>query len=267
MTYIRREDIDEYLSQLDSRVFSPAVYSAAGVFILRDVIPTHTVALWQHAWESFHRELADRKIDPFNPVVVHEEVPQVLADIHRCPELLDTMQTIYPDLALYMQRFVVKDRKSRAPVFLHHDFGYDLGWPEKTAIFVPLSEANERNGGLTFYPGTHLLGYMGDVGEINPDVLDPDWPTVSPALRPGDVAMMHECTWHSSSIPANEIDRVLVQITYQPASDPSSVALLRGEWRTNLRLGDVPRSSLFRRSRSSRLIELQTEVDRLRGQE
>ena len=265
MTYIRRGDIDGYLSQLDSTVFSPSVYAATGVFVLRNAIPSASVASWQDAWSSFHRQLEDRKIDPFNPVVVHEEIPEVLAGIHRCPELLDTMQMIYPDLALYMQRFVVKDRRSRAPVFLHHDFGYDLGWPEKTAVFVPLTEANAGNGGLTFFPGTHALGYMGDVGEINPEVLEPGWPSVTPSLRPGDIAMMHECTWHSSSTPTTDVDRVLVQITYQPANDPSGVALLRGEWRTDLRLGDVPRDRLFRRSRTSRLIELQAEADRSKG--
>lgn len=268
MTFIPRGSIDQWLPRLDSAVFSPEVYAAAGVFVLRNAIRSETIAAWQNDWRTFYETTlaAGRKVDPFNAVVVHEEVPESLANVHRDPDILDVMERVYPDLALYMQRLVVKDRSSRTPVFLHHDFGYDLGWPEKTAVFVPLTEANAENGGVTFYPGTHALGYMGDVGEIDPSILDPEWPALCPSLHPGDLALMHECTWHSSPAAVNDVDRVLVQITYQPASDPSSVALLRGSWRTDVRLSEVPRESLFKRSRSSRLRELQAEVNRLKGE-
>ena len=58
-------------------------------------------------------------------------------------------------------------------------------------------------------------------------------------------------------------DRIVVQVTYQPSSDPSSVELLRGRWRTDIRLADLPRERFFTRSRASRLRELQAEVDRV----
>lgn len=263
MQYIEAGGIADDLSQTEAGELSPEIFAKTGVFVVRGAIPPATMARWQEAWQDFYAgRLADaREIDLFNPVVVHEQVPQPLAEIHRCPELLDQMERLYPDLALYTQRFVIKDRRSRGPVFLHHDYGYDLGWPEKASAFVPLSPTNDSNGGLIFYPGTHLLGYLGDVGELDREILDPAWPAFQPSLEPGDVAVMHECTWHASSPHVSGPDRVLVQITYQPASDPSGIALLRGRWRTDARLGDLPRERLFKRCRASRLRELQSEVD------
>jgi len=156
----------------------------------------------------------------------------------------------------------VKDAHSRAPVFLHQDFGYNRGWPEKTSVFVPLTPMCPENGGLVLYPGTHALGYLGDAGEVNAGVLDPAWPTVCPSLEPGDVVLMHDCTWHASRPHVAGPDRVLAQLTYQPATDPSSAELLRGQWGTDHRLAPLPDAHLFTRSRSSRLRELQAAVDR-----
>jgi Phytanoyl-CoA dioxygenase (PhyH) len=264
MQYIPAGRIRGLVSQLDSTEFSVDIYKQTGVFVVRKAIPARWIGAWQEAWREFYAEslAADRNVNPFNPVVVNEAVPPVLAAIHRCPDLLDIMERIYPDLGLYMQRFLLKDRKSRTPVFLHHDFGYDCGWPEKTAAFIPLSPTDADNGSLVFYPGTHLFGYLGDVGEFDPDIIDPDWPAICPALEPGDIALMHECTWHASPPYVHGPDRVLVQVTYQPANDPSSAALLRGNWRTEFRFGEL-REKFFKRSRASRLRELQAEVDRL----
>lgn len=253
-------------ARLDSARFSPGLYRRAGVFVLRRAVAPSRLAAWQAAWSAFCRERLEsgRKTDPFNPVVVQEEVPPALAAIHASPDLIRVMRRLYPDLALYVQRFLVKDRQSRTPVFLHHDFGYDSGWPEKTSVFLALSAAGPENGGLGFYPGTHAFGYWGDVGEFDPEVLGPRWPVLRPRLEPGDAVLMHECTWHASTPHVAGPDRVLVQITYQPADDPSGVALLHGRWRTPVRLSDLSGSGPFRRSRSSRLRELQAELRRLK---
>src|SRR6185369_16975832 len=98
-----------------SRRFNANLYQKSGVFILRAAIPSAIVESWQLAWKRFQEErLAQgREVNPFNPVVVNEEVPPILAEIHRSEHLLDVGQEIYPDLALYMQRILVKDEKSR----------------------------------------------------------------------------------------------------------------------------------------------------------
>ncbi len=265
--YIPAGDIGTLLPYVDSSEFSADIYRRAGLFVLRRAIPDAVIRRWQAEWSAFYTsELAgDRRIDPYAPVVVHEAAPPALRDIYRSPYLLNVLERLYPDLGLYMQRFAIKDRKSRGAVFLHHDVCYDLGWPEKTSAFVALSIANRENGGLILYPATHALGYLGDVGELNRALLDPEWPAICPAVEPGDVILMHECTWHASEPHIRGPDRVLVQITYQPASDPTSAELLRGEWRTRYRLAAVSDARFFTRSRASRLRELQAEVDRLKA--
>ena len=57
---------------------------------------------------------------------------------------------------------------------------------------------------------------------------------------------MHSATWHESGANTCGIDRVLIDIIYQRADDPAIA---------------VPRDGVFKRSRSSRLRELQAIVD------
>jgi hypothetical protein len=259
--------IRNLIPKADSKELSLDVYRETGFFVLRSVIPESQIREWQHEWDRFYTEsLANRRdVDPFNPVAVHEQIPEVLSQIHKCPQLLDVMQLVYPDLALFMQRFVIKDERSRDPVFVHQDFCYDFGWPDKTTVFIPLSACNQDNGGISCYPGTHHFGYLGDAGETNTKILGDDWPLVCPSLEPGDLCLMHTCTWHCSPPHVHGPDRILVQATFQPASDPSGVALLRGQWKTKFRLnGNVPRESFFVRSRASRLRELQTQLSQLK---
>ena len=269
MNKLRIGDERDLIHSADSDVFSLDIYRETGFFVVRNVVPKETVRSWQNAWAEFYAETlsSNRKVDPFNPVHVHEQTPDDLASIHRTPEILDVLEGVYPDLALFMQRFVIKDAKSRGKVFVHSDFGYDYGWPEKTTTFIPLSPSNERNGGISFYPGTNHLGYMGDVGEVNLNLLDDSWPLVCPSLQPGDIALCHTCTWHFSPPYQSGPDRVLVQATYQPSSDPSSTALLRGEDKARYLMSGIPRDKFFARSRSSRLRELQQELDKLKSME
>ncbi|WP_111414179.1 phytanoyl-CoA dioxygenase family protein [Billgrantia lactosivorans] len=259
--------VRDSIDKADARVLSTAIYREVGFFVIRGAIPMERILQWQHEWSRFYEDRLSksRSVDPFNPVHVHEVLPAALAEIHQCPELLDIMQELYPDLALFMQRFVIKDRNSRTPVFVHNDFCYDYGWPEKTTVFIPLSVSNKENGGISFYPGTHHFGYLGDAGEVNTEIIGPEWPLVCPSLEPGDIALCHTCTWHCSPPHGGGPDRILVQATFQPASDPSSTALLRGEWRTRYHLSDLPRDKFFVRSRSTRLRELQAQVNQIEG--
>jgi|SRR5690348_2292983 len=261
--------IRDLLPQVDSNEFSAEIFGSAGVYVVRAAIPDDIIAPWQRAWRDFYdTELSEgRRVNRFNPVAVDEMPPAELAGIHRHPALLDIVEKVFgPDIALYNQRFVIKDRHSRGPVFFHQDFPYHTGWPFKASMFVPLSEVSPRNGGMIFYPGTHQFGYLGDAGEINPAILGPDWPTLSPNLQPGDVVLMNSLTWHGSNPHVAGPDRILADIIYQPADDPSGVALLRGNWRTEVFL-DRKEPNVFLRSRVSRLSEMQREIDQLRTQQ
>ena len=267
MKRIGAEKIRELLPKLDSETFQPDVFDQTGIFIVRRAISSDEMDGWRSAWSSFESsELSrGRKVNRFNPVAVDEPLPPVLAAIHLHPSLLDIVEKAFgPDIGLYNQRFVVKDRHSRGPVFLHHDTPYHLGFPVKASAFVPLSQVTPQNGGMIFYPGTHQFGYLGDAGEIDPSILDSAWPEISPSLEPGDVALMHSSTWHRSGPHVSGPDRVMADIIYQPASDPSSVALLRGEWGTEVFLTSRSNTKLFKRSRTSMLKELQEQLDRLK---
>lgn len=258
-------NVEDSIAKADSEAFDPEIYRETGFFVVRNVIPREKIEIWQNEWSRFYQEKLEsgRLVNKFNPVRVHEDTPQGLSDVHECPEILDVLQKLYPDLALFKQRIVIKDKNSRKPVFPHNDFCYDYGWPEKTTVFIPLSVSNEENGGISFYPGTHHFGYMGDAGEVNLDMISAEWPLICPSLNPGDIALCHTCTWHCSPEHVGGPDRILVQVTFQPADDPSSIKLLRGNWRTRYRLSDLPREKFFVRSRSSRLRELQAQIDRI----
>ena len=259
--------LGQALSRIDGSRLDTDVYRDLGVLIVRNVIPHTVMDQWIGAWKAFQSTvLAEgRRLDPYNRVALDEPVSEELQCIHRHPVLLDFIEQVYPDLGLYLQRFLIKDRHNRDPVFLHQDYCYNLGWPEKTSVIVPLGTMNAENGGMVLYPGTHRLGYLGDAGELDRSVLAPDWPEVAPSLAPGDVALMHDCTWHSSPPRVSELERILVQITYQPADDPSTAVLLRGLRRNPIVLDGIDRERLFRRSRASRLRELQSQVNGTSG--
>jgi len=259
--------IRELLPRADSETFSAEIFRAAGIFVIRKAIPPEVAQGWQETWTDFYaRELSSgRKVNRFNPVAVDESPPPTLAEMHRHPALLDIIERVFgPDIALYNQRFVIKDHHSRGSVFLHQDFPYHFGWPNKLSAFVPLSPMFPENGGMVFYPGTHQFGYLGDAGEINPSILASDWPSVSPSLAPGDIALMNSLIWHRSGPHLSGPDRVLADIIYQPADDPSGIALLRGQWRTEIFL-DRRNANIFSRSRVSRLTELQRELEDLKA--
>lgn len=259
--------VESQIAKADMVRLSVEDYRLLGVAVLRNCISKATMSSWQKAWAEFQdRSIGEgRKVNPFNPVVLNENVTGELTKIYRHPELLDIMEQVYPDLGIFGQRFVIKDRHSRTPVFPHQDYGYDLGWPEKTSVFLPLSEMNPDNGGLFFLPGTHLAGFLGDAGEIDLEMLAPGWPAIAPTVSPGDIVLMHECTWHGSGPHKAGPDRIVVQIQYQPASDPSSTETLRGRNAGLVQLTDEMRHLIFSRSRSSRLKELQIEINALKA--
>ncbi len=256
--------IRQLLPQIESEHFSRDIFEKMGIFVIRRAIPGEIVSLWQSAWGEFYKsEFSDgRAVNPFNPVAVDKNPPPVLENIHRNPALLDIIEQAFgPDLALYNQRFVIKDCHSRGSVFLHNDFCYHFGWPTKASAFVALSPMTAENGGMVFYPGTHQYGYLGDAGQLNPDFLDPAWPSICPSLEPGDVALMNSSTWHRSEPHTGGPDRILVDIIYQPANDPSGIELLRGQWRTEIFLPLEARGKVFSNSRAIRLQQMRQRLE------
>ncbi|MBI3860700.1 MAG: phytanoyl-CoA dioxygenase family protein [Planctomycetia bacterium] len=259
------------LIQLKSQCVGPRfdkdVYRQTGVFVVTGLFPPDHMATWLETWATFYQTtLHTRQVNRFNPVSVNEEPPDSLRAIYRHPALLDVAEQIFGlHIALYNFRFVVKDKFARGPVFRHQDIPYHTGQMHRASFFVPLSKVTKHNGGMTYFLGTHNFGYLGDAGELLDNIIPADWPSLTPEMSLGDVAIMDSAVWHESGPHTDGEDRVLVDIHLQPASDPTSGEILRGEPVAEYKIPHFLRGKLFKRSRVTRLAELQAEVDRLKN--
>lgn len=235
-------------------------FDAAGVLVCRGLIQPEVAAGWRMQYDALHNP---NRVPEYNPVSVNDERLQpLLSLIATHPAILGVVEQLFgPDIALYNQRFVVKDKHARGAVFLHQDTPYHCGWPTKLSAFVALSKVEDTNGAMIFYPGTHKYGYLGDAGELS-EVNSSSW--TCPFLNQGDFVLMHSAMWHKSFHNRHGLDdRILADIIYQPADDPSGVELLRGEWRTPVRMSKEMRENLFVKSRTMAMRDMQGEIDRL----
>ena len=250
------ETVFNLLDKIDSTVFDNEVFQETGIFILRNVVPSNIVATWQHEWEIFYKEKLEnsRNIHQANPVALKEQLPERLAFMYREPCLLNIAKMIHGEnVALYNHRFVIKDKFALDEVFLHQDSCYHLGFLNKCSFFVPLSYSGPSNGSLSFYVGSHKCGYLGDAGEINKDAFDFKLPIVTPELYPGDIAIMNSSTWHESGPSDGKINRIVADIHYQPANDPTGKELLSGKWMTDFRYSMEDPTKYFKNSRILKL--------------
>jgi ectoine hydroxylase-related dioxygenase (phytanoyl-CoA dioxygenase family) len=264
------EFITSLLDKVEGEKFDKDIFDKAGVFVVRNALPKNLVEEWRKEWDIFYEEkLANgRNVNVNNPVDLKEELPPTLAKIYKNDILLDYVQKVFGEnIALYNHRFVIKDRFSRGEIFLHQDFCYHVGMPSKASFFVPLSYAGKTNGGLTYYLGTHKYGFLGDAGEINPEQFNEKWPQYTPELQPGDFAIMNSLIWHTSGVNEAGIDRIVADIIYQPANDPSGKELLRGKWQTDFFI-DRNRNpkDFFKWSRVTRLVELNEKINKSNNQ-
>jgi ectoine hydroxylase-related dioxygenase (phytanoyl-CoA dioxygenase family) len=138
----------------------------------------------------------------------------------------------------------------------------------KLSAFVPLTSMHAGNGGMTLYCGTHLYGHLGDAGVIKREHTKRH-NQYTPTLFPGDMLLMHSSTWHESAANNSTTSRVLADIHYQPATDPTTIETLRitehGIWRgpgsARCQWPATLLNDTFERSRTSRLQELQKSAD------
>lgn len=251
--------IESLVDKIESTEFNKNVFEKTGLFIVKNALPQSLVKEWKEEWDNFYKEkLADgRNVNVNNPVDLKENLPEKLALIYKNDILLNFAEQVFGEnVALLNHRFVIKDKFSPGEVFLHHDFCYHIGFPNKASFFVPISYSGKKNGGLTFYLGTHTYGYLGDAGEIDSDQFNEKWTQYTPELEPGDFAIMNSLLWHKSGINEAGIDRIVADIIYQPANDPSSKELLRGHWQTDVFIKHENLTKYFKNSRVKKIIAL-----------
>lgn len=218
-----------------------AAYHDKGVVVCRNLIPAETMAAWRSAWLKLKDDLAAGRAAPLVRTarfVLGADLPGPIGAIYAHPTLVDSAKRILgPDVALYMNRMLVKDEHWDGDVTPHQDCVYFHGMAEKLTAFVPLEEFTKRTGAVNFIEGSHKFGNLGIRGTIRYD----DWPAM-PELEteayPGDVIFASFTVWHHSQKSEVITDRPLVQVTYQSAADgtyygqPDRPVLVAGDWRT-----------------------------------
>jgi hypothetical protein len=152
-------------------------------------------------------------------------------DLIHHPRLLAYVQSVLgPDLCVGTWRVVMKDAKHfSGPIGVHQDWPYFGGNTNKLNIFIPITPMNRANGAMVFHRGSHLMGPV-ERGDIDASRY-PDLPEVCAEVEVGDVLAADFLTWHYSPPASTPSDRILVQMVFLPASDPSTKHLLTGEIR------------------------------------
>ena len=148
--------------------------------------------------------------------------------VYRQPALVDLVASLLgPDLCLSTWRVLMKDGHFNGPISVHQDWAYFGGDTRKINVFVPLTRVHPGNGGLVFFEQSHQLGPV-DRGAIDVGRY-PYLVETCPELEVGDILLADFLTWHAS-IPAQAAEpRIMIQLVYQPASDPSSKNLVAGQ--------------------------------------
>jgi hypothetical protein len=249
--------------ECEGRSVDPGLFRETGLFILRGIFSENFMV--QYRALMCEIGVLSQARNKFNAVDIQTDNSQLRA-LAKHPALSGEINRIFGDnIALYGFRFVVKDAVNSGAVFPHNDIGYHLGFMRRCSAFVAITDCSASNGGMEFFPGTHNFGLLADAGHINLDVLCPNWPTVAPDLKSGDVVLMNSSLWHRSGENISGADRILADIHYQPADDPSGLELITGQWQTEYRIPRELLGQLFVRSRVSRLKQLEAELAILKG--
>jgi hypothetical protein len=256
------EKLRSMVDSCDGISISKNVFDEMGVFVCRGIIDRSICD------DALARLIKyghiENERDTYNAVSVEVAANSYQA-LWNSERLLDELERILGhNIALYGFRFVVKDARNNLPVFLHNDICYHKGGFLRVSAFVALTPCTISNGGMEFFPGTHHFGYLGDAGELDVLSLQPGWPVLSPSLDVGDVVVMHSAVWHRSSHNVAGQLRVLADMHFQPSSDPTGLAVVRGEWNTQYKAEHERIERAFVRSRVSRLVELEHQMKSLR---
>lgn len=229
-------------NQIEGLTFDKEIFKEAGVFIIRNAIPQDVIHDIQNEWTHFYTKLNEensgRIVDKNNFVNFADNLPESLDNFYKSDAVVKiAKEVIGENVALYNHRIVMKDKKSDHKVFLHQDFCYHIGFPQKCNVFIPVFDCGANEGGMSYHLGSHQYGYLGDAGEINPEKFV-QWEKVTPELKAGDVVVMNSLTWHESGPNISDNNRVLFDTIIQPSNDPSGIDLIAGEWETDFWIED-----------------------------
>jgi hypothetical protein len=218
-------------------------YKEDGFTVVRHFFPPPVVDDLKIGWHNLKQAVVDGAIVR-NARFIFGILPEPLASLYRQPSLVHAAQTLLgtQDVALYMNRLLLKDATWNGAVAIHQDMPYFSGGVAKVSVFVPLTptQARDGNGGLIFVKGSHKYGNLRR-GTIRRESFAP-MEDSAPDLEIGDTVLMDFLTWHYSELAPLPDDRPMMQIVYQPASDGSYASaelgvaqptLVSGKWLTS----------------------------------
>jgi ectoine hydroxylase-related dioxygenase (phytanoyl-CoA dioxygenase family) len=216
-------------------------YEADGVLVARQVFSQALIDELNSGWQAMKKQITEGGIER-NARFVWGMLPEPVASLYRHASLVQAAQAILGtmDVALYMNRMLLKDEDWSGAVAIHQDLPYFSGG-NKLSVFVPLTPtvARNGNGGLIFIKGSHKYGSL-QRGTVRREVF-PAMAELAPDLEVGDVVLMDFPTWHHFENAVIPGDRPLLQIAYQPSSDGSygsaklgvsEPTLVSGSWKT-----------------------------------
>jgi Phytanoyl-CoA dioxygenase (PhyH) len=223
-----------------------------GVFVLRNAISKEVAENFKNEYDKYKvsdefdrndRHLTEVRISDGNPLL------NIIKDI----DFLRVGYELFPDgIGIYNIRIVKKDAEDISPVFLHQDVGYQYGSFDRYSFFIPLSKCSRENGGLSFVPGSHNFGYLGDVGALKETLVPDDLKVIVPTVDLGDIVIMNSYVWHRSGPNINKSERVYYDIHLNSSADPASKFVLDASDQREYVL-DYDNNKIFDNSRLQRL--------------
>ncbi|RZL04461.1 MAG: hypothetical protein EOP36_00145 [Rubrivivax sp.] len=240
------------------------VLNFLGIFVLKKAFASNTINQYSQAYFEAIQS-GDLKKTDFHLTEVKLDEQQSLRKIVQEPEFIKVASLFFNGrVGSDFIRIVKKDANHRQPVFTHQDTGYQIGGFERYSFFIALTDCDEANGGLAFYPGTHHFGYLGDVGEIK-NILPPSYPKVTPQIQAGDILIMHSATWHQSPENTSGRDRVYLEVHIQDIDEPTTRLAICGERKSPWSLS-LSEDDIFKNSRTQRLRGLYRDIESLKNQ-
>ena len=220
----------EFKSQYDKKGYCciPSLLSEAEVVRLKEYVDLYIKNFapmlegrnvnWLDKEKGLVNSIHKTDLDPESPItaLLHSD------------KLINIVSNFFSEKALpRVAEIFFKPAKQGMRSPMHQDNYY---WCLKPAnaltVWISLTGANEENGGVGYYPGSHKLGILNHVDSfapgssqmVKPDLLPEKSQIVVPNLNPGDALFHHSLTIHGSDANSSIRDRVGVTLQYQAKS-------------------------------------------------
>ena len=215
----------------------------------------------------YEKHKVARKVDKFNGVnfALESDLPDDLVKVEAHAEAVKVIGHLLKggETGILNSKLIVKDSKFSGSVFLHQDSSYQVGSDNITCFFL-LSDLQKdplRKSTIRALAGTHSFGHLGDVGEIDRTILDEDWPDIEFCYPKFTYVFMNPHLWHYSK--SCELGANVRGIYAFTCHGLSALSIRSPGSKLRFPSNKLNTGKIFIRSRVSRLIELQKQVDKI----